>query len=96
MTKSERVRVNYSRHVMSPLSRKHRVLSSASVDESLRGYMTKYDCSSADINPIGGISKKNLRSFCRFMAPELTKYVTKGGEGVVWCFKMYCMVMCMK
>ena len=30
---------------------------------SLRGYMTKYDCSSADINPIGGISKKDLRAF---------------------------------
>jgi hypothetical protein len=23
----------------------------------LRGYMTKYDCSAADVNPIGGISK---------------------------------------
>ena len=60
------------------------VLGSANVDESLRGYMTKYDCSSADINPIGGISKKDLRSFCRFMAPsfpELTKYVTKRGRG---------------
>ena len=33
------------------------VLGSANVDEGLRGYMTKYDCSSADINPIGGISK---------------------------------------
>lgn len=33
------------------------VLGSANVDESLRGYMTKYDCSSADVNPIGGISK---------------------------------------
>lgn len=30
------------------------VLGSANVDEALRGYMTKYDCSSADINPIGG------------------------------------------
>lgn len=30
---------------------------------SLRGYMTKYDCSSADINPIGGISKTDLRMF---------------------------------
>lgn len=29
------------------------VLGSANVDEALRGYMTKYDCSSADINPIG-------------------------------------------
>lgn len=34
------------------------VLGSANVDEGLRGYMTKYDCSSADINPIGGISKQ--------------------------------------
>ena len=33
---------------------------------SLRGYMTKYDCSSADINPIGGISKRDLRSFINF------------------------------
>ncbi|KOB67091.1 putative glutamine-dependent NAD(+) synthetase [Operophtera brumata] len=31
------------------------VLGSSNVDEALRGYMTKYDCSSADINPIGGI-----------------------------------------
>ena len=37
------------------------VLGSANVDESLRGYMTKYDCSSADINPIGGISKGDLK-----------------------------------
>ncbi|KAN0040034.1 hypothetical protein ACTA71_011918 [Dictyostelium dimigraforme] len=39
------------------------VLGSANCDESLRGYMTKYDCSSADINPIGGMSKIDLRSF---------------------------------
>jgi NAD+ synthase (glutamine-hydrolysing) len=39
------------------------VLGSANVDEALRGYMTKYDCSSADVNPIGGISKTDLRSF---------------------------------
>ena len=39
------------------------VLGSANVDEALRGYMTKYDCSSADINPIGGISKTDLKSF---------------------------------
>ncbi|XP_052087489.1 glutamine-dependent NAD(+) synthetase-like isoform X3 [Mytilus californianus] len=39
------------------------VLGSANVDECLRGYMTKYDCSSADINPIGGISKSDLRRF---------------------------------
>lgn len=37
------------------------VLGSANVDEGLRGYMTKYDCSSADLNPIGAISKKDLK-----------------------------------
>ncbi|KAK4886603.1 hypothetical protein RN001_002874 [Aquatica leii] len=41
------------------------VLGSANVDEALRGYMTKYDCSSADINPIGGISKTDLKSFLK-------------------------------
>ncbi len=39
------------------------VLGTANVDEALRGYMTKYDCSSADINPIGGISKVDIRRF---------------------------------
>jgi len=45
------------------------------VDEALRGYFTKYDCSSSDIAPIGtdhpslssntigGISKTDLRGF---------------------------------
>lgn len=33
---------------------------------SLTGYFTKYDCSSADINPIGGISKTDLKSFLRY------------------------------
>merc|ERR1712146_711124 len=37
------------------------VLGSSNVDEALRGYMTKYDCSSADLNPIGGISKGDLK-----------------------------------
>lgn len=39
------------------------VLGSSNVDECLRGYLTKYDCSSADINPIGSISKVDLISF---------------------------------
>ena len=39
------------------------VLGSANVDEALRGYLTKYDCSSADINPIGGIAKGDLKAF---------------------------------
>jgi NAD+ synthetase len=37
------------------------VLGSGNVDEALRGYFTKYDCSSADLNPIGGICKKDLK-----------------------------------
>ncbi|GLT49657.1 hypothetical protein SLA2020_232010 [Shorea laevis] len=36
------------------------VLGSSNVDERLRGYLTKYDCSSTDINPIGSISKQDL------------------------------------
>lgn len=46
------------------------VLASANVDESLRGYFTKYDCSSADLNPIGGISKKDLKTFIQYMIKE--------------------------
>ncbi|KAK4886681.1 hypothetical protein RN001_002952 [Aquatica leii] len=41
------------------------VVGSLNVDEALSGYMTKYDCSSADINPIGGISKTDLKSFLK-------------------------------
>ncbi|GJD08652.1 Glutamine-dependent NAD(+) synthetase [Galdieria sulphuraria] len=47
------------------------VLGSANVDEGLRGYLTKYDCSSADINPIGGISKVDLKAFLSFAAKPL-------------------------
>ncbi len=44
------------------------VLGSGNVDECLRGYLTKYDCSSADINPIGSISKVDLKRFVRWAA----------------------------
>ena len=47
------------------------VLSSSNVDEALRGYLTKYDCSSADLNPIGGVCKADLR---RFMFWAKTKF----------------------
>ncbi|KAH7681209.1 NAD(+) synthase (glutamine-hydrolyzing) protein [Dioscorea alata] len=47
------------------------VLGSSNVDEGLRGYLTKYDCSSADINPIGSVSKVDLRSFLRWGAAHL-------------------------
>lgn len=46
------------------------VLGSANVDECLRGYLTKYDCSSADINPIGGISKTDLKRFIAYARDE--------------------------
>nr|XP_058160976.1 glutamine-dependent NAD(+) synthetase isoform X2 [Dasypus novemcinctus] len=58
------------------------VLGSANVDESLLGYLTKYDCSSADINPIGGISKTDLRAFVQYCAecfqlPALRRWLKK-------------------
>lgn len=57
------------------------VLGSANVDECLRGYLTKYDCSSADINPIGGISKTDLKRFIawaqvNFDLPILQDFLT--------------------
>jgi len=56
------------------------ILGSANVDECLRGYLTKYDCSSADINPIGGISKIDLKSFIvwskeSFQLPILKQFI---------------------
>lgn len=42
------------------------VLATGNVDEGLRGYLTKYDCSSGDINPIGSISKVDLKRFLRY------------------------------
>lgn len=42
------------------------MLGSANVDEALRGYMTKYDCSSADINPIGECVFFCLLNICIF------------------------------
>mmetsp|Transcript_13444 Transcript_13444/g.13504 ORF Transcript_13444/g.13504 Transcript_13444/m.13504 type:complete len:729 (-) Transcript_13444:309-2495(-) len=44
------------------------VLGSSNVDEALRGYLTKYDCSSADINPIGGICKQDIMRLLRWTA----------------------------
>ncbi|KAF1833674.1 glutamine-dependent NAD(+) synthetase with GAT domain-containing protein [Decorospora gaudefroyi] len=46
------------------------VLASGNVDECLRGYLTKYDCSSADINPIGSISKVDLKKFIGYAAEQ--------------------------
>jgi NAD+ synthase (glutamine-hydrolysing) len=46
------------------------VLGSANVDEGLRGYMTKYDCSSADLNPIGAISKHDLKKMLIWVSEQ--------------------------
>lgn len=39
------------------------VLGSGNVDENLRGYYTKYDASSADVAPLGSISKTDAKAF---------------------------------
>lgn len=60
------------------------VLATGNVDEGIMGYLTKYDCSSADINPIGGLCKADLRSFLRFCCtinssenPDLTEVLSE-------------------
>lgn len=42
------------------------ILSSANLDEALRGYLTKYDNSSGDINPIGSICKTDIIKFLKW------------------------------
>ena len=46
------------------------VLASSNSDEALRGFYTKYDASSADLNPIGSFSKKHLRRFLKWAATD--------------------------
>ena len=45
---------------------------------SLTGYFTKYDCSSADINPIGGISKTDLKSFLHYCVDHFQLHSLRG------------------
>ena len=47
------------------------VLATGNVDEALVGYLTKYDCSSADLNPIGSIAKEDLRRFIEYVEKVL-------------------------
>ncbi|KAG7239516.1 hypothetical protein INR49_028843, partial [Caranx melampygus] len=42
------------------------------------GYFTKYDCSSADINPIGGISKTDLKSFLLYCSEQFQLSALRG------------------
>lgn len=53
------------------------VLGTANIAEGLRGYLTKYDCSSADINPIGGINKTDLKAFLKWFSTEINLPVLK-------------------
>ncbi|KAH8690888.1 hypothetical protein BGW36DRAFT_306121 [Talaromyces proteolyticus] len=53
------------------------VLGSSNVDECLRGYLTKYDCSSADINPIGSISKVDLKRFISWASTNFDMPILK-------------------
>ena len=46
------------------------VLSAANIAEGLYGYMTKYDCSAGDLNPIGGINKTDLKEFLKWFAQD--------------------------
>ncbi|TIA90965.1 hypothetical protein E3P99_01305 [Wallemia hederae] len=54
------------------------VLASSNVDECLRGYLTKYDCSSADLNPIGSISKTDLKRFIGWAQKEFDLPILEG------------------
>mmetsp|Transcript_15044 Transcript_15044/g.21873 ORF Transcript_15044/g.21873 Transcript_15044/m.21873 type:complete len:702 (+) Transcript_15044:11-2116(+) len=46
------------------------VLGSTNLEESLTGYITKYDNSSADFNPIGAISKLDLKNFLKWSSQK--------------------------
>jgi predicted amidohydrolase/NH3-dependent NAD+ synthetase len=50
------------------------VLASSNADEALRGFYTKYDAASADINPIGSLSKTHLRQYLEWC---ITKWNNK-------------------
>jgi len=50
------------------------VMGTGNVDEGLRGYFSKYDSSSGDLNPIASLNKGDLMAFAGYMAvvyPEL-------------------------
>ena len=46
------------------------VLGAANIAEGLFGYLTKYDCSAADLNPIGGINKTDLKEFLKWFSMD--------------------------
>jgi NH3-dependent NAD+ synthetase/predicted amidohydrolase len=50
------------------------VLGSSNSDEALRGFFTKYDAASADINPIGSLSKTHLRKYLRWCGKKWSNF----------------------
>jgi len=46
------------------------VLGTSNLDEGLRGHLTKYDSSSADINPIGSFSKLDLKDYLKWASQQ--------------------------
>lgn len=44
------------------------VLATSNASECLRGYYTKYDSSSGDLNPIGSLDKEQLRAMIRYVS----------------------------
>jgi NAD+ synthase (glutamine-hydrolysing) len=54
------------------------VLASSNADEALRGFFTKYDAGSADLNPIGSFAKTELRKFMKWIMT--TKFHNKPKE----------------
>ena len=53
------------------------VLGTSNIAEGLRGYLTKYDCSAADINPIGGINKTDIKAFLHYFGSETNLLVLR-------------------
>ena len=47
-------------------------------------YFTKYDCSSADINPIGAISKNDLKNFLLWGAEQCVVGMFTDGWLCLW------------
>ncbi|XP_065858988.1 glutamine-dependent NAD(+) synthetase-like isoform X2 [Euphorbia lathyris] len=61
------------------------VLSSSNADEQLIGQLTKYGCSSADLNPIGTLNKQDIQAFLQWAATNLgysslATFCTKKGD----------------
>jgi NAD+ synthase (glutamine-hydrolysing) len=65
VTARSRMVISYLMAQLVPWSRDEKgfmlVLGTANIAEGLRGYFTKYDTSAADINPIGGINKSDMK-----------------------------------